>query len=146
MNYSTAIFLVNSDVRAVSVSYETDSVGNGVGPFTLYKTLDPDIAKGDYVVIPTDTRHKMTVGRVEAVDVEVDFDSAVQVKWLIGRVDTIPHAEVVAKEAAAIQAMKSAEARSRREELAKKLLADNPELEGLSFTAKDAALPAPPEA
>lgn len=147
MNYSTAIFLVNKDVRAVAVSYDRSSDGKGVAPFTTFKTLDRSVAVGDMVVIPTDTRHMMTVGRVEETDVEIDFDSGVQIKWLIDKVDPTVHAGLVAQEGEAIQAIKSAEARSKREELARKLLADNPDLQGLSIVnAAGSALPAPPAA
>lgn len=147
MNYSTAILLVNKDVRVVGVSYEVLPDGKGVKPYTLFKTLDQTIRVGDHVTIPTDTRHKMTVGRVEEVDVEIDFDSPTQIGWLVGRVDTAPYEATLSQEGDAIQAIKSAEQRSKREELARKLLADNPSLEGLSIvTGSGPALVAPPEA
>lgn len=147
MNYSTAIFLVNKDARAVSVSYDRSADGKGVQPFTPFKTFDRKLKVGDLVIIPTDTRHLMTVGRVEEVDVEVDFDSGVQMKWLVDAVDTGAYHSILSQEGEAIQAMKSAEQRSKREELARKLLADNPDLEGLSIvTATAPALAAPPAA
>lgn len=145
MNYSTAILLVNKDVRVVGVSYEVHPDGKGVKPFIPFKTLDKAVRVGDRVAIPTGTRHEMTVGRVEEVDIEIDFDSAVQIGWLVGRVDTGPYEMVLGQEADAIQAIKSAEQRSKREELARKLMADNPSLEGLSIvTATAPALAAPP--
>lgn len=131
MNYSTAIFLINGDVRAVAVSYEQDAEGKGVKPFHLFKTFDPDVAVEDFVVIPTGTRHNMTVARVEEVDVEIEVDSTADLKWLVGRVDTAAHAAVVAKEADAIAKIKSAERRAKQDELKAKLLADNPDLQRL---------------
>lgn len=144
MNYSTAIFLVNKDVRAVSVSYERDANGKGIAPFYTFKTLEP-VAVGDLVVIPTDTRHLMTVARVEETDVEIDYDSGVQLKWLVHKVEVGPYGNILAQEGAAIEQIKSAEKRAKREELAAKLIADNPDLKGLSFVdpAASPALPAP---
>lgn len=146
MNYSTAIFLVNPAARAVAVSYETDPVtGKGKAPFTLFKTLDPTVKVGDYAVIPTDTRHKMTVVRVEEVDVEVDLDYSAQMQWLVAPVSTAAHEAVLKQEAAGIERIKSAEKAARQKELRDKLLADNPDLAVLSGVGGDGsqALPAP---
>lgn len=143
MNYSTAIFLINGDVRAVSVSYEQDAEGKGVKPFHLFKTFDPDVDVLDFVIIPTGTRHNMTVARVEEVDVEIEVDSTADLKWLVGRVDTAAHAAVVAQEAEAIAKIKSAEKRAKQDELRAKLLADNPDLQRLaSIGSETPALPA----
>lgn len=145
MNYSTAIFLVNPAARAVAVSYEVDSLGKGVKPFTLYKTIDPAVKVGDYAIIPTDTRHKMTVVRVEEVDVEVDLDYPKQMEWLIAPVDTRAYEAVLKQEAAGIDRIKSAEKAARQKELRDKLMADNPDLAALANVGADVspALPAP---
>lgn len=142
MNYSTAIFLVRKDIRAVAVSYEVDKDGKGVGPFVVYKTPNPNIDVGHYVVVPTDTRHGMTVGRVEEIDVEIDFDSPVQVKWIVDGVDRQAYEAVLAAEGEAITAIRSAEKRRKQEELAAKLIADNPDLQAFG-TMDVPALAAP---
>lgn len=143
MNYSTAIFLINSDVRAVAVSYEVDHEGKGKRPFTIFKTFEDDIVEGDYVVIPTGTRHDMTVARVEEVDVEIDLESSAQIQWIVDRVDTTARNRVEAQEAEAIAKIKSAEKRAKQDQLREKLLADNPDLAGLSIVnAAASALPA----
>lgn len=142
MNYSTAIFLVRKDIRAVTVSYEVDTDGKGIKPFVAYKTPDPDLAVGAYVVIPTDTRHGMTVARVEEVDVDLDVDFTAQVKWLVGQVDRSFYDSLIEAENDVIAKIKSAEKRRRQEELAEKILADNPDLRELG--AMDIpSLPAP---
>lgn len=143
MNYSTALFLVRSDVRAVAVSYEVDAEGKGKRPFVTFKTMDPSIAVGQYVVIPTGTRHDMTVVRVEEVDVEVDLDSTVQINWIVGPVDVAPYEAIISAENEAIAAIKSAETRRKKEELAAKLVADNPDLQRLKEFGAPSAL-APP--
>lgn len=146
MNYSTALFLVRNDVRAVSVSYEVDAEGKGKRPFVTYKTMDPSIAVGQYAVIPTDTRHGMTVVRVEEVDVEVDLDSSAPMNWLVGPVDVSAYQAILAAENEAVAAIKSAEKRRKQEELAAKLLADNPDLQRLKEFGAPTALAAPPAA
>ncbi len=146
MNYTTAIFLVRSDIRAVAVSYEVDHEGRGVKPFVLHKTPDPSVAVGDYVIIPTDSRHRMTVARVEEIDVEIDFASQVQIGWLVGPVDRSTFEAVTAMEGEAIVAIKSAEKRRAQEELRDKLIADNPDLKAFETINVTPALPAPPVA
>lgn len=145
MNYSTAILLVRKDIRTVAVSYDVTAEGKGVAPFTTYKTPDPSVKVGDLVIVPTDTRHCMTVGRVEAVDMEVDFDSPAQLKWLVGpAIDTTAYDALLAAESEAIVAIRSAETRRKREELAEKLMADNPDLQRLGSLDVNPALAAPP--
>lgn len=149
MNYSTAIFLVNSAVRAVSVSYEpdtNDATGKrGKGPFVTFKTIDAAIQPGEFVTIPTDTRWKMTVARIEEVDLDVDFDSSVEFKWLIGHISTDAYEAILKQEADAISKIRSAEKRRKQDELKEKLLADNPDLQALVNVSNGSALPAPAE-
>lgn len=147
MNYSTSIFLINKSVRAVKVSYEPEP-GRPDEPKTgalyIFKTFDPTIVPKDLVIIPTDTRWFMTIGRVEEVDVDVDFDSTIQLKWIVGKVDRPSYDTILAKEGEAIAAIRSAEVRRKREELAKNLFADNEELAKLSIVTSAPTLPSPP--
>lgn len=145
MNYSTVIFLINDDVRAVLCSYDIDAQGKAVaGTQRLFKTFDKALKPGDFVVVPTDTRHKMTVNRVEQVDVEVDPDSSAQMTFIIGKVDTAAHDKIVSIEQEAISSIKSAEKRSAKEKLREKLLADNPQLAELEAATGGTLLAAPP--
>lgn len=127
MNYSTAVMLVNQNIRAINCSYEPDLV-DANGKVTkrydryTYKTLDQTLRPGDYVVVPTDSRHKMTVIRVEEVDVDVDFDSSLEIKWVISRVDTDAHSAILTEETKWIEALKKSEKRHKREEIKKKML------------------------
>ena len=120
MNYSMAIFLISDKARAVEVTYEE---GDNP-PRTLFKTLDPSIQVGDYVVVQTDTRHHMTVCKVAGVDVEPDFDSGKEIKWIIGVVEKADFDDLTRQENEAIARIKSAEKRKKREELREALLAD----------------------
>lgn len=120
MNYTRAIFLISDDVRAVDVTYEPDDNA----PRTTYKTFDRNIRVDDYVVVPTNTRHKMTVCKVVAVDVDPDLESAAEMNWIIGVVDRADFEDITRQENEAVDKIKAAEKRRKREELRKSLLAD----------------------
>ena len=123
MNYTTAVFLINKHVRAISCTYECEDSAKR----TTFKTLDDAIRVDDFVVVPTDTRHKMTVCKVVETDVDVDFDSGVQGPWIIGKVDRTTFERTLGEEAQAVTAIKSAELRKKRDDLAKSLLAGHSE-------------------
>lgn len=130
MNYTTAVFLINSAVRAVICTYEAEDAAKR----TMFKTLDKTIRTGDFVVVPTDTRHKMTVCKVVETDVDVDFDNPACVHWIIRKVDTAPYQTTLAQEADAIAAIKSAEKTKKRNELREAMMADVVELKALPIT------------
>lgn len=142
MNYTTAVMLFNNDIRPIAVSYETDGKGNGVKPFTIFKTFDADIKAGDYVVVPTETRHGMTVCRVEGVDVEIDFDDKTPVNWIVGKISKEAYAQALDKETKLIEYMKKAENRKKREDIKKnvtEMLNDKGEMEKLALMDLSAA-------
>lgn len=120
MNYSTAIFLISDKARALLCTYECGENAKR----TLFKTLDQTIGVDDYVVVPTDTRHKMTVVKVVEIDVEPDFDTAEDVAWVIGVVHREDYEVLKAQEGDAIAKIKAAEKRKKREELRAALIAD----------------------
>ena len=120
MNYSRSIFLISDDVRAVNVTYEDEEAA----PRTMFKTFNPEIKVDDYVVVPTDTRHRMTVCKVVDVDVEPDLESASDMKWIVGIVDRADFESIRQQEEEAITKIKGAEKRRKRAELREALLAD----------------------
>lgn len=107
-NYSTVMMLFNSDIRAIKVSYETEQQ-NGKRALYVFKTLDKSIKVGDYVVITTDTRHGLTVCKVEEVDVALDIDDRTEIKWIVDRVNTAPYHEVLKREKKFVDDMKRAQ-------------------------------------
>lgn len=117
MNYSTAVMLVNENIKAVLCTYETETETKKA-PRTLFKTLDTSLKVGDLVIVPSNTRHQRTVVRVVEVDAEVDFDSGTQVDWVVGKVDQSLYTRIVAEEAKAIEAIKAGEKLKRRREIA----------------------------
>lgn len=138
MNFSTAIFLINDDVRAIAVTYEKidltkDTTQMKYQPAYLsggklpdgavvFKTFDQSIQVNDYVIVPTDTRHGMTVCQVVAADIEVDFESDKDCHWIVGKVDTTDFERVRQEEEKAIIKIKEAQVGKRRNQLARDLL------------------------
>lgn len=147
MNYSTAVMLINPNIRAIKTIYKPDALrGDGKSqmnePRVIYKTLDTTIKKGDLVVVETHTRHGMTAVLVEEVDIEVDFESDVVVRWVVDKVDTAGLKAIQAEEGKWIDALKASEKRRKREEIKKNMLAmyDDAGIEKLAI----ASIGAPP--
>lgn len=147
MNYSKAVFLINKDVRAVLAIYDADPPDNTINApkakREMFKTMDPTLRVDELVVVPTDTRHLRTVVKITDVDVDVNFEASDQVKWIIGRAADEGHYQhLMAAEADAIQRIKSAEIRKKREDLKATMLKDI-EATGLELSTLSLALPAP---
>ena len=120
MNYSTAVFLINDKARAVYGTYEAGKDASK----TLFKTLDQTLKVDDFALVPTNTRHNMTVVKITDVDVDFDIETSVHVEWIIGRIELADYASLVAQEQEAITTIQSAQKAKKREELRKALLAD----------------------
>lgn len=125
MNYSTAIMLVNDNIRAIRCAYEPTQEGTKE---YIFKSLDKTIKVGDLVVVPSTTRYKRAVVKVTEVDAEVDYDSTVQVEWIVGKIDNADYAAIKNAEQQAIDKIKSAEKLRKKAELRDKLLAHDQEL------------------
>lgn len=139
-NHSTLIFLVNDEVRAVAVTYEKIdlsqdttkmkynpeylSAGRLPKGAVIFKTMDPDLKVDDFVIVPTDTRHGMTVCKVVAVDVEIDYTSMEECHWIVGTVDTREFERLRQQEDKMIQAVKAAKVNESRNKLRDSLLAN----------------------
>jgi hypothetical protein len=145
MNYSTAIFLVNPAVRAVTCIYQPDPTPNGKNgyvdgaasnPRTMFKTFDKSIQVDDLVLVPSNTRFKVTVNKVIAVDVSPDFDSTVEIQWIIGKVDRAAYENTLSDEGRYIQLIRQAEETDQRNKLREKMLAhvDQAKLDQLRIT------------
>lgn len=132
-NESLKILLLDDQVRVIAVTYEkidynADTtkmrqfspayLSSGKLPegAMLFKTTDPDIKVGTFVIVPTNTRHGMTVCKVVGVDVDVDFDSSTEVYWVVDKVDTAPFEQIRQDEERVLLSMKAVSDRKRREE------------------------------
>jgi hypothetical protein len=117
MNYSTAVMLINANIRAVRGQYDDGH------PAEIFKTLDQSLKKDDIVVVESGTRWKYTTVKLVDVDnVTVDFDSDKQMKWVVQKVDTPTHDALKAMEDKAIDVIKAGELRKRREDIRKNTL------------------------
>jgi len=111
-NYSTAIMLFNDNIKAIRISYEDGGHSPGV-----FKTLDKSIEVDDLVIIPTDTRHKMTVVKVIEIDYDVDIADETNVQFIVGKVHIKAYDEILAQEKIWIDALKAGEKKRKRDEL-----------------------------
>ena len=116
---SRKIFLANANVRGILAIYEAANPDkNGPQPAqTFFKTLDPNIEVGDFCVVPSGTRHKMTTVKVTAVDAECDLANQTPVAWIIGTIDRRAYEKVIAQEGEMLNMIKAAEKAKMTEEL-----------------------------
>ena len=128
MNYSTSVMLINTNIRAIRALYEPDLIGpNGTTikkqTRTLFKTLDPSIKVGDLVIVPSSTRHGFTTNKVEEVDVDVDFEDNIEVKWIVDKIVFDGYDTVLREETKWIDQCKKAERRDQSQKLKDKMFA-----------------------
>lgn len=138
-NFSTKVFLVNEHVRAIVGVYEAEVNGivpgtNKPAPRTTYKTLDRTIRVGDLVIVPSGTRHGFTTMKVVETDVDVDFDSHVEMKWVAARFDPSDYDKILREEDELLSVIKSAERRKKKDELRKALIVDQEALKTLAIS------------
>jgi len=110
MDNSKIVFLVNDAARAVRAQYE-DGQPPSIKSYT-FKTLDATLKVGDIAVVQS------------KINVDVDFDSNIEMKWLVAKVDLAAFERIVEMENAAIAVVQSAELRRKKAEHRKTLFAD----------------------
>lgn len=111
MNYTKAILIVDDNVKVVKVNYDSNNNDK------YFKTLLMDLAKDDLVVIPTATRHNMTVGKIVETDCLINLDDNDQISWVIQKVDKDSYENTLKQENVAIEQIKSAELRKKKSDL-----------------------------
>lgn len=85
--YTAATLLCCADARAIVCVYEEDAEKKPATRAT-FKTFDASIQVGDLVIVPTGTRHGMTVVRVVEVDYKVDYENlSERIRWIVQKVD-----------------------------------------------------------
>jgi hypothetical protein len=126
MNYSTAVFLINDQVRALYVVYgplpqDDGEYGKQQIPRYLVKTLDTEIEVGDYVIVPATVGHRMQIAKVVDTEAEIDFDSTTVVPWIIQRVDLDAFNQTIKQEKVAISKIREAAVMEKKKKLAQSL-------------------------
>lgn len=119
-NNSTKIFLINNTTRAMYGCYEP---GDNA-PREIFKTLDPTIKVGDFVVVESNTRHNITIVKIIEVDIEIDIHSSIQVKWIVDKIDTQDYQKTLGQEAEAIGVLRAIELKKQREAVQNALYGD----------------------
>lgn len=128
MERSREIFLINDQVKALKGEYEPD------GTRSLLKTFDHTIKVGDYLVVQSDTRHKITTVKVTDIDVDFDMHGTKPMQWVISKVDLNIYTQMLEDESAAIRKLADLRMRREREQLRKTMLGDYAsEIDGLAI-------------
>ena len=152
-NPSTMIFLANPDVRAIAVIYEDIDINRDTTKMkyspeylsggrlpegaTIFKTMDKDIKINDFVIVPTNTRHGMTVCKVVAVDVTVDYNSSEQCHWIVDKVDTTRFESLRQQEDAMIIAIREKRVDKERRALQKEFIEGIGDIEDIPMLTLD---------
>lgn len=139
-NFSLLVFLINDSVRCVAATYEAEDHAKR----ELFKTFDQDLKPGDFVIVPTDTRHKMTVCKIVEVDLEPDLESGVDMKWIISKVDRTPYEQIIAREASSIKKARDVEKTAQRRELRQKIFLHDSEMQNLALSDLSQSEPVSP--
>jgi hypothetical protein len=85
-----------------------------------YKCQFKDIKVGDLVILPPSSEGKLpSIGTVARVDgePELNFESGIEYKWLVGVVDTKAYAEILEKEKKMMSVLREAEKVRQKKEL-----------------------------
>lgn len=135
MNLSTAVFLISDEVRAIGVTFDQGNERTESVEYT-YKTCDQTISVGDYVIVPVGASEKFKIVTVRSVDVDVNYNSDIQYKWVAAKFDPIVYIMQKEHEQRAIQEIKQIERRAKREQLRKDLVEfGGDEMAGVRFLA-----------
>lgn len=133
MHSSLNAFLLNDQLRAFHCVYE----GREKETPMTFKSFDDTIKKDDLVVVPTDTRVGFTVVKVVDVDVEVNFQSNMEVKWIVDKVDVAKYDTTIKEEENALKHIRAAEFAAQKRELAEKMKLSEDERKTLLSAPKD---------
>ena len=123
MDNSKIVFLINDSVTAVRAKYED---GNDTKTYT-FKSFDSSVEVDDLAIVQSNTRHGYTVVKITEVNVDVDFDSPTELKWLVQKIDLAGFKQMLAQEAEAVSAVQQAELRRKKEELRRTMFKDHEE-------------------
>lgn len=142
-NLSLAVFVLNPRVRAMKCSYDPE---NKADKPEIFKTFNPDMKTGDYVVVPTDTRLKRTVCKIVEADCEYDIESMAKCEFIVCKVDHSDYDVAVAAENEMIATIKKNNEIEKRKALAESLFKNQSELASLGLVklGGPAAIEPPP--
>ncbi len=141
MHSSRYVFVISDEARCIKVQYDPNDKSNT----SFNKTMDQSITVDDMVVLETDSRHKMTIGKVIEVDIEPDLESSVRMNWVYQKIDNDAIKSLRDQEAEAVDTVKKLERKKKRRELRQEWMGDNGhELRALPIYSGDDQHPATP--
>ena len=122
MHNSRKVFLLegNKEPRCVLAAY----LATEKADTTEFKTFNPTIRVDDYVVVPSSTRHNMTVCKICEVDVEPTLDTDDKIDWIVCTIDRSSYMDTIKQEGIFIDAVKEAEKASLKKKLREDFLAN----------------------
>lgn len=120
MHDSRKVFLLDPEPQCIKAVYEPHEGASQ----TEFKTFDENIKVDDYVIVPSGTRHNMSVSRVVEVGVEPDLDTSTKMDWVIGIIESSTFENILEQEKVFIDAARSAEKKRRKKQLREDILAD----------------------
>lgn len=85
-----------------------------------YKSFDPSLKEDDYVVVHA--RESYTVARVVSTDVEHPIDAAINLKWIVQKIDFTTFDKMREDEKKAIQIVRKAKQDKQRRELREEVI------------------------
>lgn len=115
MHGSMKVFLLDDAPICVKVNYDPDKT-HGQTDYH-FKTWEKDIKVDDFVVIPTNTRHGYTVGKVTEVDVEPDLEANYEMKWVVSIINVPAYIAMAEKEKEFISIANRAEREAKKKQL-----------------------------
>jgi hypothetical protein len=142
MHKSMNIFLINDDVIGCVGIYEPDHE-HAPNKHVLLKTMDKTVVQGDLVVVPTKTNNRwdFTIMKVIKADVEPDFDSSEECRWIVGKAPIDAYKVLKAQEEEANEVIAAAQRKRKREELARDITGLD-EVQVLAIANKTVDVPA----
>ena len=111
MHDSRKVFLLDPEPRCILATYEPDpdpTFSSSKPIRTEFKTFDETIEVDDYIVVPTNTRHNMTVMKVVEGDVDADFESDGKIDWVVAKTSDAVYQDLLAQEKKILDVVKAA--------------------------------------
>jgi len=120
MHDSRKVFLLDEEPRCILATYEEGENASR----TEFKTWDQDIQVDDFIVVPSGTRHDMTVVKVVKVDVEPNLESSHKMDWVVCKIDRAAFEDTTQREATFLNAARKAEKLRKKQQMREDFLRD----------------------
>lgn len=133
MHESRKVFLIEESCLCIEATYNENDAPK------QFKTFDSSIEIDDYLIVPKDTCHKMTVVKVTKINIHPDIKSDKAMDWVIGKVDRSQFEDTLDRESRFIQKAREGERKREMAQMKADIFGDVPEeeLKMLSLSSQD---------